>query len=168
MQEDRIAVEARLAGTVRGLGVCDALRLELEPAQRAGLEIALAARAAALEGSRAQLEAAARARVLESEAELEHTGHELRLLSRMRTSLPAYAGARFVLTGPAGLVLELVSACLATALAQGHDAVVSVGATTLTCPPELNAAAAWITTANDCGAVEAYCFEPDVDPLLVC
>lgn len=45
MQPDRTANQARLDSTVRGLGVCDVLRIELAPAHRPDLEAALAARA---------------------------------------------------------------------------------------------------------------------------
>ena len=37
MQSERTVEEAALSGSVRGLGVCDVLRLELVPAQLPGL-----------------------------------------------------------------------------------------------------------------------------------
>ena len=49
MQVDRIAGGARLTGGVRGLGVCDVLRVELDPVQRSGVLEQLASRIAALE-----------------------------------------------------------------------------------------------------------------------
>jgi hypothetical protein len=134
MQADRIAAAARTAGSVRGLGVCDALRIELESVQRAGLELQLEARMAALERRdgieppRAaserhvgpSFEAGERAGGLGAERELGELGEELRLLTRIRASVPGCAHESFALTGPAGLVLELVGACLAAEVANVH------------------------------------------------
>jgi hypothetical protein len=186
MHVDRIAGVAPVAGSVRGLGVCDVLRVELVPVQRAGLEAQLSVRTAALEQRRAALEAAAgthadrrspRRAELDrgaaeppstEAAELDQIRDELRILARVREDIPTHAPEPFALTGPAGLVLELVGACLAAAvacadarLAEGAPGTPWAGA----CERELQAAAAWIATALDCRAVEAFCFEPDVDPL---
>jgi hypothetical protein len=184
MQVDRIAAVARLAGTVRGLGVCDVLRVELEPVQRAGLEAQLTARTAELEQRREDLEAAgwARAdpeaagqeavwgtptgRLRDEDEELRAVRDELRVLERVREGMSA-APEPLDLTGPAGLVLELVGACLVSAVGSA-DARLGEGAPGVTwvgvCERELEAAAAWIRTALDCRAVEAFCFDPDADP----
>jgi hypothetical protein len=164
MQVDRIAGVVRVAGSVRGLGVCDALRVELAPVQRAALEAQLKVRTAALEQRRAGLEAVARA---PDSGELTGVRDELRLLTRLRAEMPAFAPEPFTFTGPAGLVLELVGACLAAAvtcadarLGEGRPGAPWAAA----CERELEAAAAWIATALDCRAVEEFCFEPGVDP----
>jgi hypothetical protein len=153
MQVNRIAGAARLAGGVRGLGVCDVLRVELDPVQRSGLLEQLTSRV----------------------AELERAGHdavddgqeEVRLLARMRAGLPPSTADPFTLTGPAGLVLALVGACLTRAVATAH-ARLGEGETGVPwvagCERELEAAAAWITTSLECHAVEAFCFEPGADP----
>jgi hypothetical protein len=166
MQVDRIAGVVREAGSVRGLGVCDALRVELAPVQRAALEAQLTARAAALEQRRAALEAA-RAGPHTDDGELTGVRDELRLLTRLRAELPTFAPEPFTFTGPAGLVLELVGACLAAAvtcadarLGEGQPGTPWAAA----CERELEAAAAWIATALDCRAVEEFCFEPGIDP----
>jgi hypothetical protein len=169
MQVDRIAGVVRVAGSVRGLGVCDALRVELAPVQRAALEAQLTARTAALEQRRAALEAVARACTgpHANEGELTGVRDELRLLTRLRAEMPTLAPEAFTFTGPAGLVLELVGACLAAAvtcadarLGEGRPGAPWAAA----CERELEAAAAWIATALDCRAVEEFCFEPGVDP----
>jgi hypothetical protein len=170
MQVDRIAGVMHLAGSVRGLGVCDVLRVELAPVQRAGLETQLKARTAALERRRADLETAQRALTGPpvNDEELTDVRDELRLLARVRADVPALAPEPFALTGPAGLVLELVGACL-TAAVTCADARLGEGelgaAWTGACERELEAAAAWIRTALDCHAVEAFSFEPGVDPV---
>jgi hypothetical protein len=114
MQADRIAGVAKTAGSVRGLGVCDVLRIELAPVQRAGLELQLAARVAALERRltlqrrRAAFErrpagpwfeAGDDAGGLAADREPGEAGEELRLLTRMRASVPARAVCR---RGPGG------------------------------------------------------------------
>jgi hypothetical protein len=164
MQVERIAGVVRVAGSVRGLGVCDALRVELAPVQRAALEAQLRARTVALEQRRAALEAVAPA---PNDAALTGVRDELRLLTRLRAEMPAFAPDTFTFTGPAGLVLELVGACLAAAVTCA-DARLSEGQPgapwAAACERELEAAAAWIATALDCRAVEEFCFEPGVDP----
>jgi hypothetical protein len=147
MQADRSAGEARTVGSVRGLGVCDVLRIELDPVQRAGLELQLAARVAALERRG------------------EPDGEELRLLARMRARVPASVGRSFVLVGPAGLVVELVGACLAAAVAGLHARLGEGAAWSAASERDLATVAAWIATALDCQAVEGYSFEPGVDPV---
>jgi hypothetical protein len=144
--------------------VCDALRVELAPVQRAALEAQLTARTVALEQRRAALETVARA---PGDGELTGVRDELRLLARLRAEMPVFAPEPFTFTGPAGLVLELVGACLAAAvtcadarLGEGRPGAPWAAA----CERELEAAAAWIATALDCRAVEEFCFEPGVDP----
>src|SRR3954471_16811732 len=99
MQEDRSADPAHMAGSVRGLGVCDVLRVELEPVQWSGLERGLAARVGDLERRLDEL------RSKGSGEELSPTREALRLLTRMK----ATRGGS-VVTGPAELVVELVDA----------------------------------------------------------
>ena len=123
MQTDRIA------GRVRGLGVCDVLRVELDAEQQ------LDAGFAALE------------RRYATEPEV------IRLLAAMRAAPP--------LIGPAGLVLELVRACLADAVARLATALEAPGGLQ---SAELTCAAAWAATALDCVAVDGFSFEPGADP----
>lgn len=148
MQGDRIAVEAREVGSVRGLGVCDVLRVELAPVQRAGLQRRLAERVAALEARR---------------ADAGEEG-ELRLLERMREGVPDGPPAPFAFTGPAGLVVDVVGACLADAVGELQRRLGARVGPGTGLVPQLEAAQAWIATALDCVAVEGFRFEPGVDP----
>jgi hypothetical protein len=159
MHEDRSADPARVAGSVRGLGVCDVLRVELEPVQWSGLERGLAARIGALERRRDELRSAV---AVDDVEELGRTREALRLLTRMK----ATEGGS-VLTGPADLVAELVDACLSDAVTRVWERLAAPGG-----PPrceawrdELAAANAWIATALDCVVVTDFCFEPGLDPV---
>jgi hypothetical protein len=154
MQQDRIADPPRLAGRVRGLGVCDVFRVELAPSQFAALDCELADRADAVAR---ELRAAPKDQ-LELQAE-EDT------LVQVRERLPEHPNGPFVLTAPAGLVVELVSACLARAATQ---LAVDLGdrSTQLAVPTsQLEATSEWISTALDCHAVETFSFQPGVDPV---
>jgi hypothetical protein len=133
--------------TVRGLGVCDALRVELAPRQVEDFQRALEARIAALEQRLAGAD----------DDERHEFHHVLRTLGGMRTREP-------VVLGPAGLVLDLVQTCFAEAvdaltrhLHRGAEPLAGLEHHT-------QAAAAWIKTLSDCRAVEGYSFEPDADP----
>jgi hypothetical protein len=157
MQADRSAETARLVGSVRGLGVCDALRVELTPAHAPGLRAQLEDRIAApvrpspappapwtTPGSAAADHAALAAR-------------ERRRLETLRAQLPATAEAGFALVGPADLVLDLVAACLADALAPLLPEPARPVAAWPPAPPAcLEAAHAWLATALDCRAVESF------------
>lgn len=160
MQEDRSADAARVTGSVRGLGVCDVLRVELEPVQWSGLERGMAERIAELE--RRQDELRREGGVAEHDA-LTRTREVLRLLTRMKA-----APGRSVVTGPADLVAELVDTCLSDAVARVSERLTSAGGGSPRCSAwmdELEAAGAWIATALECAAVTDYCFEPGLDPV---
>jgi hypothetical protein len=122
--------------SVCGLGVCDVLRAELAAVQRAGLERALEARIAAGAPERA-------------------------VARRLLAQLPDRAEA-FVLVGPAGVVLALARDCLAEAVEALAAQLGPAWSPALAEAAE--AAGAWIATALDGHAVEAYCFEPGADP----
>lgn len=168
MEPNTENLAARLAGSVRGLGVCDALRVELAPVQRAGLEAAVAA---VLARRRAELDAA-------PPDEREELRDELATLERLHpgdaplvragsagapglvladaAGRPPVGGAPgLVLTGPAALVLELVGAGLAAAVAAVADRAAAARWPALRASP-LDALAAWTATALDCRAVEAF------------
>ncbi|MDA0184044.1 hypothetical protein OJ997_27295 [Solirubrobacter phytolaccae] len=164
MHPDRTADPAHLAGTARGLGVCDVLRVELTAHHRPALERALAARTGVLEH-------AIRARATRSkpsgeaaapteDPELPRLREELRLLARVGATLPAPAAGPFVLLGPAGLVLELVGEALQATVRELAAGMGSASGTA-----GLEAARAWITTALDCRAVDGFALDVGVDPL---
>jgi hypothetical protein len=152
MQSDRSAAVAAMSGSVRGLGVCDALHVRLAAAQWEGLVTALDARIAALAGGEPDTAA--------------ERGEERRLLRRMRAQLPPAPGAPFALVGPAGLVLAVVQGCLTEAVDALADGL-GDGLPAAWPPPlaaKAQAAGAWIATALDCRAIDGYCFDAAADP----
>ncbi|WP_037502600.1 hypothetical protein [Solirubrobacter soli] len=154
MQQDRTVSPARVAGSVRGLGVCDALRVEVAPAQWAGLERGVGERIAALERRVVELRSAG------ERDELDRAREALRLLTRMKTDLPGS-----VVTGPADLVVELVETCLADAIARVSERLTAGSPRCAGWMDELEAAGAWVATALDCAVVTEFCFEPGLDPV---
>jgi hypothetical protein len=153
MQQDRTA------GSVRGLGVCDVLRLELLPVQLARLIDELDRRC----GDHLDVPAAPRP---DEGMDAEH--YELWLLRRMRAELPDRDhAARFGWSGPTGLLTDVVRACLRTAAAElaalaadlprgrGPNSQLAALA---------SEAAAWTSTVLDCAAVESFTFDPRADP----
>ncbi len=168
MQADRSAGAARLAGSVRGLGVCDVVRIELAAVQRAGL----ARRVGGLDrGARARRRTAAAGGAqtvpLPDDPELGEVAEQLRLFRRLRASVPEPGDARSCSrarpgwspdSSPRGMTDALIDVVAWPGEAGGDSlAVVASDA-------QLEAAAAWIATALDCRAVESFCFEPERDP----
>lgn len=147
MQTHRSATPAPMSTSVRGLGVCDVLEVELTPEQLESLQGVLDAHIAALQYVLPTLVA----------SELREAHHALRLLQRMRPGTNS-------LVGPAGLVLELVKACVDASVNTLARRVEDAGD-----PAALDhgsrLAAAWTRTLADCRAVEDYSFEADVDPV---
>src|SRR4051794_34480499 len=89
MQSQRIAEASALSGSVRGLGVCDALRVELAAEQLPGLVEQLEAHSAALRDEIERRRAALMPRDLRGAAQLDEAENELRLIELIRTELPA-------------------------------------------------------------------------------
>jgi hypothetical protein len=144
MQFNRIAAPA---GTVSGLGVCDALRLELMPVQLGRLAVRIDALEAAL-GPAAGPDVA----------------YEQRLVRMLRAGLPAPERAEpFAFVGPAGMIGDLVRGAVRDAvrelseLARGDVARAGLRAAAAD-------AGAWIRTFLDCHAVESFSFDPGEDP----
>ena len=173
MHEDRSADPAHLAGSVRGLGVCDVFRVELQACQHAVLTAELARRSAALDAAIRDRLAALRARperragtgAPAPDAELEDLHAQARTLERVRDQLPACPDGPFVVVAPAALAGELVTACLSDTVATLAAGLESGGAHPVTVPSMLRSAAAWIRTALDWQAVEAFCLLPGIDPI---
>lgn len=143
--------------TVTGLGVCDALRVRLEPMQVAWL-------IDELEELRTPLEEQLQA-TPDGEAR-DAVERELAALRRMRAQLPAAgAGIGAVFCGPADSVAALVRASLRTcaaALAELTQGPLRGDAATRDALRRTAAAAeAWATTHLDRQAVESYTFDPD-------
>ena len=161
MQVDRIAGVVRVAGSVRGLGVCDVLRVELAPVQRAALEAQLG-RGPPRSSSDAQRSRPVRPTTASSRACATSYGSSpgfARRCRRLRRSRSLHrsggtrARARRRVPGRGGHVRRRPAG-------RGSTGAPWAAA----CERELEAAAAWITTALDCRAVEEFCFEPGVDP----
>src|SRR3954453_18276714 len=140
MQSERTAEVSALSGSVRGLGVCDALRLELIPEQLPQLV--------------ERVEALRRT----------SNGYELDLANLLYDALPAPdATSRFAFIGPTHIMCEIVRLSL-------HDAAATLGEALSTGSSERLAdaavcAAAWARTHVDCQAIEDFSFDPDADPL---
>jgi len=162
MHSDRTADPARHAGTARGLGVCDVLRVELTARHRPGLERTLAERNTALEG---RIRARLTAQPSPDDLELLALREELRLLEQLSAALPDPPASTFVLLGPAGLVLELVADTLRAAVGALAAGLEEGGAHPAADTATLESAGAWIATALDCRAVETFSLEAGVDPV---
>lgn len=109
MQSERIAEASALSGSVRGLGVCDALRLELVAAQLPGLVEQIAAAAAALRDEIEQRTAASVPGDGRGADQVEAVEAELRLVESLRDQLPTQPPpASFVVIGPAGAIGTMV------------------------------------------------------------
>lgn len=169
MQSQPSAEHPRVSGSVRGLGVCDALRVELQDVQLSPLIDAAAAFVRSCElglERRAGVSSASGPRALEAQAAAEY---ELRLAERLREALPrrGHVGP-FALVGPAGMAFELVRSCardatMALALLLGAP-LAGDDAATAELERTAAAAAAWTATLLDCRTVEAFRFDPDANP----
>ncbi len=108
MQSERIAEASALSGNVRGLGVCDALRLVLFPGQLSHLIEAVEALC----------------RSLEQEVPSDKTTYELRLVGLLQDQLPpGHTLQPFAFIGPAHLIRDLVSSSMRAAAAALVDAL---------------------------------------------
>jgi hypothetical protein len=168
MQWDRTADVVVLSGTVRGLGVSDALCAELAPIQREVLEEQLEVFIADLERQAMRHEADALPNDDQAAEALSSARYQVRLARLMRDGLQrSDSRAPFAFVGPSAMVLDLVKSCLLAVvetLAQhlgGDEAELS--ARSLERVAEI--AAAWVRTFCDCRAVESYSFDPGVDPV---
>ena len=139
MQSQRTAEASALSGSVRGLGVCDALRLELLPEQLPQLV--------------EQVQALRRA----------SDGYELHLANLLYDALPAPdTSSPFAFIGPTHIMRDIVrrsldaaAAALAEALSNGSPDRLADAAV---------CAAAWARTHLECRAIEEFSFDPEADP----
>jgi hypothetical protein len=163
MQSEPIAISAAPPpGSVSGLGVSDALRLELQPVQVPWL-------ISELEEMRGPLEEQLQRTDTDEHEELAARRYELRLLRLMRAQLPAAGhGAPIAFVGPSGMVRQLVHAALANAVAALAELVGQGPRRTAQAPTRLRdtaaAVLAWAETLADCHAVESFSLDPDADP----
>jgi hypothetical protein len=154
MHHHRTAATRR---TVSGLGVCDALRLELAPVQLPWLADELDEMRGPLE------EALLRARAGESADEAAAHEYELRLLRMMRAQLADDRTTVFV--GPTGMVDEAVRGAMRNVVGALAELVGDRDAADGERLRETAAAAdAWVRTFVDLRAVVAFNFDPEAEP----
>jgi hypothetical protein len=169
MQAERTAADAALSGSVRGAGVCDVLRVELQPVQRALLVERTDAIQSSLQDELARQAAAPEPRNQRETEALRLARNELRLLELLQARLPAGGvDGPFELVGPADMVTRLARECVGIAAERLADLV---GADSERGPKTrerliaaATAAAAWVRTFVDCQAVEDFSFDPWADP----
>lgn len=143
--------------TVSGLGVCDALRLELAPVQLPWLADELDEMRGPLE------EALARARADDATDDAAGHEYELRLLRMMRAQLADERSTVFV--GPTGMVDEAVGGAMRNVVGALSELVHDREAADAERLRETaEAANAWVRTFVDLRAVVAFNFDPDAEP----
>jgi hypothetical protein len=169
MQSEPIAVGAAPSGSVSGLGVCDALRVELQPVQVPWLVDELEEMRGPLEETVRRIRADASAQCERAVADLATYEYELRLLRMMRAQLGAgQADEPTVFVGPAGLVGEAVRGAMRNAVGSladlVHDRAVEQQAGREHLRATAEAAHAWVRTYLDLQAVVAFNFDPHAEP----
>lgn len=179
MQFNRTA-EPPATTSVQGLGLCDALRVELQASQvrfvvdelhalhepiQEELQRARAAREAvppAPEGVRSLA-------VSKADDEISAREYELQVVLMMLHRLCSDDGARpIVFVGPSELVSEIVGAATENA-AEALSDLVSIHhgvdpETRERIAAAAEAVSAWVNTFLDCQAVECFSFDPDFSP----
>lgn len=154
MHHHRTATTRR---TVSGLGVCDALRLELAPVQLPWLVDELDEMRGPLE------EALLRARADEAADDVAAHEYELRLLRMMRAQLAD--GRTTVFVGPTGMVDEAVGGAMRNVVGALAELVGDRDVADGERLRETAAAAdAWVRTFVDLRAVVAFNFDPEAEP----
>ena len=166
MQSERIAEASALSGSVRGLGVCDALRVELVAEQLPGLVEQVDAHSAALRDEIERRRAAAMPRDPRGAAHVEEAESELRLIERLRGVLPTAGETSepFVVIGPAGPIGVMVRGAMRHAVEALSELVLASrddagGRDRL--PRAAAAAVAWVRTYVDAQAVEDFSFDTE-------
>jgi hypothetical protein len=155
MQANRSADSPALAGSVRGLGLSDALRVEVRSVQVPWLVDALDAMC----GSRASDAADGRER--------DEREYELRLLQTMRAGLTAADHVAVAFIGPSGMVVEAVRIAMRSAMdalreLAGEDPVEEHLLERL--QQTGDAVAAWVRTYLECRAVVWFDVDPEGEP----
>jgi hypothetical protein len=168
MQGEPIAINASAAARVCGLGVCDALRMDLDPVQLPWLieelEEMRGPLEEQLEHARAEHE---RRDDEESARDLAEREYQLRLLRLMRTRLAVPGDERpTTFIGPSAMVSDVVRATMRNVTAalselahaqpgqeQGHNLKRTAAAVS-----------AWVNTFVACQDVTSFNFDGDTDP----
>jgi hypothetical protein len=165
MQSERIAEASALSGSVRGLGVCDALRVELVAEQLPGLVEQIEAHSAALRDEIERRRAAVMPRDPRGAAQLDEAESELRLIELLRGELPITGETNepFVVTGPAGPVGAMVRGAMRHAVEALSELVLAPSPHDAGGRDRLTRAAAavagWVRTCIEVQAVEDFGFD---------
>ena len=167
MQGNRIGIDGSAAARVRGLGVCDVLRVELAAAQVPGLIAELEELRGPLEEERLRalgaLERSAAASPV-AERDVDDVEHRLACLRAMRAQLPRPdTAAPAVLVGPADLVLETARGAARNAADELAEALRRSAHDPDAVRERAAIVQAWVDTWMDCRAVESFAFEPEMD-----
>ena len=169
MQSERIAEALELSGSVRGLGVCDALRVELLAEQLPGLVEQIETHSAALRDEIERRRAAVMPRDPRGTARLDEAENELRLIELLRGELPTARekSQPFVVIGPAGPIGAMVRGAMRHAVEALSELVLATSRQDAGGRDRLThaaaAAAAWIRTYVEAQAVEDFSFDTERD-----
>jgi hypothetical protein len=187
MQQDRIDGEvfgAHLGSSVpnpskvRGLGLCDVLRVELEPCQIAGaieeLEEWRGPLSETFEQARTRWDEVADKESpgplgRKHEHELSRSAYALHVLSRLRAQLPTLDHDQpVVVVGPASMVSHFIAGAARNAVDDLAESIrpplKAGGEAEAKLRTALAAANAWLDTYMECEALEWYTFDPPFDP----
>jgi hypothetical protein len=163
---------------VRGLGLCDVLRVELEPCQIAGaieeLEEWRGPLSETFEQARTRWDEVADKESpgelgRRDEEELSRSAYALHVLSRLRAQLPTIDhDERVVVVGPASMVSHFIAGAARSAVDDLADSVRSRlqagGEKEAKLRAALAAVNAWLDTYMECEALEWYLFDPPYAP----
>jgi hypothetical protein len=167
MQSQRIAEASALSGSVRGLGVCDAMRVELAAEQLPGLAKQLEAHSVALQDEIERRTVALIPRDLRGAAQLDEAENELRLIELLRGELPGETSQPFVVIGPAGPIGVMGRGAMSHAVEALSELVLATGRHDAGGRDRLTGAAAaaiaWVRTYVDAQAVEDFSFDTERD-----
>lgn len=168
MQSEATAIHVPPSGGVSGLGVCDALRLELEPVQVPWLIDELDVLRAALEEAAHLALGDAQSGADQADDALCEREYELELLRRMRAGLLEAVGSEpTVFVAPSVMADRVVRASMrsvAAALSELADGHVHGERDHGRLERTAEAASAWVQTFLDCQAVTSFNFDPSADP----
>lgn len=170
MQSEPIAVGLPPPGSVSGLGVCDALRVELLPRQVPWLIDELEEMRGPLEEALYRARVDAPAGCGRAADDLAAREYELRLLRMVRAQLGATQAKEgpTVFVGPTGMVGEAVGGAMRNvvgALAElVSDRSVGDAAACERLRETAEAANAWVRTFLDLWALVAFNFDPSAEP----
>ena len=170
MQRKPIVVGDPPTSSVRGLGVCDVLEIEIAPVQLPWLIDELDEIRGPLEEELVRERATWALSGGQDTEAVDAAEYELVLLRAMRARLPATPIAEPVtFAGPSGMVMSVVRGTVGNVTAALGELAASLEARDAQGRAVLRstaaAAAAWVETFVDCETVVGFNFDPDADPM---